>query len=109
MPEPPPDRDLVLEIDVQGARQVVAQDPSALLVFLEAPSAEEQELRLHRRGDAPDRVAQRLAKAREEADAGTELGAVRIVNVEVSACAEEVYRVIEAARRERRGSEGTGV
>lgn len=99
LPEPPPGQDLVLEIDVQGARQVAAKDPEALLIFLEAPSADEQEKRLRRRGDPPERVAERLAKAREEADAGDELGAVRIVNVDVDACANEIYRVIEAHRR----------
>lgn len=98
VPEAPVGRDLILEIDVQGARQVVARNPSALLVFLEAPSAEEQELRLRRRGDPEDKVAQRLAKAREEVDAGAELGAHRIVNVDVETCAEEIYRVISEAR-----------
>ncbi len=98
VPEAPPGRDLILEIDVQGARQVVARDPEAVLIFLEAPSAEEQEARLRRRGDPEDKVAQRLAKAWEEADAGAELGAHRIVNVDVEACADEIYRVILASR-----------
>ncbi len=98
VPSPPPGRDLILEIDVQGARQVIAMDPDALLIFLEAPSVAEQEVRLRRRGDPPDKVAQRLAKAREEADVGLELGAVPIVNVEVGQCAEDIYAAIERAR-----------
>ncbi|MEZ5226478.1 MAG: guanylate kinase [Acidimicrobiales bacterium] len=97
-PEAPPGRDLILEIDVQGARQVVALDPDALLIFLEAPSVDEQEARLRRRGDPSDKVAQRLAKAREEADAGAELGATTIVNVEVGQCADDIYAAIVAAR-----------
>ena len=101
-PEAPPGKDLILEIDVQGARQVVANDANAVLVFLEAPSPEEQEARLRRRGDPPEKVAQRLAKAHEEADAGAELGASRIVNVDISTCADEIYQVIESARNARR-------
>lgn len=98
VPVAPEGKDLILEIDVQGARQVVALDPDALLIFLEAPSVAEQEARLRRRGDPGDKVAQRLAKAREEADAGAELGAVRIVNVEVGQCADDIYQAIVAAR-----------
>ncbi len=101
VPDPPPDRDLILEIDVQGARQVVALDPDALLVFLQAPSVAEQETRLRRRGDPPDKVAQRLAKAREEADAGDELGATVIVNVDVQTCADDIYAAIQRAKAQR--------
>lgn len=101
VPSPPPGRDLILEIDVQGARQVVADNPDALLIFLEAPSVQEQEARLHRRGDPPDKVVQRLAKAREEADVGSELGAFRIVNVDVGQCAEDIHSAIVAARSRR--------
>ncbi len=98
VPSPPPGRDVILEIDVQGARQVVELDPDAVLIFLEAPSVEEQEARLRRRGDPADKVAQRLAKAREEADAGAELGAIRIVNVEIGQCADDIHGAIVAAR-----------
>lgn len=99
-PTPPPGQDLILEIDVQGARQVVAQDIDALLIFLEAPSVEEQEARLRGRGDPPEKVAQRLAKAREEATAGAELGAIPIVNVTIEAAADEIYRAIQDARQD---------
>ncbi len=103
-PAAPPGRDLVLEIDVQGARQVVAENPDAVLIFLEAPSVAEQEARLLRRGDPEDKVVQRLAKAREEADAGIELGAHRLTNVEVEQCAADIFEIIEAARNARRST-----
>lgn len=45
-PDAPDDKIVIYEIDVQGARQVVAIEPDALLVFLIAPSAEEQHARL---------------------------------------------------------------
>ncbi len=101
VPEPPSDRDLILEIDVQGARQVVAIEPDALLIFLSAPSAEEQEARLRHRGDPEEKVAERLAKAREEAHAGAELGASHITNVDIGATVEQMMDVIRAARDSR--------
>lgn len=98
MPDPPPDRDIVLEIDVQGARQVLETHPDALLIFLMAPSADEQEARLRRRGDPPHKVRQRLDKAAEEADAGRELGASIIVNDNIADTVEDMWTVIEKAR-----------
>ncbi len=98
IPDAPSERDIVLEIDVQGARQVVETHPDALLIFLMAPSAEEQEARLRRRGDPPDKVLQRLDKAAEEADAGRELGASIIVNVDIEDTVEDMWTVIEKAR-----------
>ena len=97
-PDPPPGRDIILEIDVQGARQVLVTHPDALLIFLMAPSAEEQEARLRRRGDPPHKVRQRLEKAAEEADAGRELGASIIVNINIDDTVEDMWTVIEKAR-----------
>lgn len=97
-PEPPDGSDVVLEIDVQGARQVLQHRPDALLLFLEAPSPQEQEARLRRRGDPPDKVAQRLAKAREEVDAGRELGAFCLVNDDLDRTVDDMERLIRQAR-----------
>lgn len=93
-PDAPSGKILIYEIDVQGARQVQAADPSTLLVFLEAPSLEEQQQRLRRRGDPEEMVAKRVAKAREEADVGTELGAHPIVNRDVKTTVEELHTYI---------------
>ncbi len=98
MPSPPPGRDIVLEIDVQGARQVLKTHPDALLIFLVAPSPGEQEARLRGRGDPPDKVRQRLEKAAEEADAGRELGASTIVNTNIDSTVEDMWTEIEKAR-----------
>lgn len=98
-PEPQAGRVQIFEIDVQGARQVLARVPDALLIFLAAPSAEEQEARLRHRGDPPEKVQQRLDKACEEAEAGRELGATEIVNVEIDETVAEMWRVIAEARR----------
>jgi len=60
-------RDVVLEIDVQGARQVRERAPDAVLIFLAPPSMEELERRLRSRGTEDEaRLALRLATARAE-------------------------------------------
>lgn len=99
LPTAPPGHDLILEIDVQGARQIVARNITAVLIFLEAPSVAEQEARLRGRGDPPEKVSERLAKAREEANAGAELGAIPIVNVTIEDTVNEIYQTILDARR----------
>ena len=100
LPVPPPGRDVVLEIDVQGARQVAERHPDALLLFVDAPSREEQRRRLEERGDPPERVAQRLAIADAEAAGAEELGMRRIVNDDLTVALREVQGAIAEARGE---------
>lgn len=60
-------RDVLLEIDIDGAKQVKANWPDAILVFLEPPSWEELVARLEGRAtDSPERRAERLALAQDE-------------------------------------------
>ena len=60
-------KDLVLDIDVQGARQLKAKIPDAVSVFILAPSRRELEHRLRTRSEDPDEViARRLKGAAEE-------------------------------------------
>lgn len=78
---------VLLEIEVQGARQVRQRVPGALLVFLEPPSWEILAARLTGRGtEAPEAVERRLAAAREELAAAGEFDAV-LVNADVEECA----------------------
>jgi len=60
-------KDVVLEIDWQGALQIKALFPQALMIFVLPPSWDELERRLRGRGeDLPEVIAQRLANARHE-------------------------------------------
>lgn len=77
---------------------MLKRHPDALLIFLQAPSPEEQEARLRRRGDPPEKVLQRLAKAAEEANAGRELGASTIINHRIETTVEDMWTEIEKAR-----------
>lgn len=74
---------VILEIELQGARQVRRSDPTARLVFLAPPSWEVLESRLTGRGtESAESVAARLAAAREELAAQGEFDDV-VVNTDV--------------------------
>jgi guanylate kinase len=94
----PQGRDLVLEIDVQGAAQVKERAPEALLVLLVAPSREAQAERLRGRGDEPDAVERRLAKGDQEVAAGHQLGAIEVVNDDLDRTVAELSRLIDEVR-----------
>ncbi len=95
----PEGKDLLLEIDVQGAAQVKQRAPDALLILLVAPTRAAQEERLRGRGDPPDAVERRLAKGDEEVQLARQLGAVEIVNDDLDRTVEDVQQVIDARRR----------
>ncbi len=97
-PEAPEGTDVVLEIDVQGAAQVVAREPGALFVFLLPPSPEEQHRRLLGRGDEADKAAERVEVAAREHELAGSLGAVEIVNDELDATVDLVQALIADAR-----------
>ena len=60
-------KDVILEIDVQGAIQVKAKRPEAVLIFLLPPSMEILAHRLHKRGtETEEKVQKRLAKVQDE-------------------------------------------
>lgn len=97
-PEPPVGHDLVLEIDVQGAAQVVQLYPDALLIFIEAPTRAAQEARLRHRGDPEPVIRARLDKAEAEVKRSKELGAHVVVNDEVDRATGEVLDLIHRHR-----------
>ena len=87
-------RPALLEIDLQGARQVRETMPAALFVFLKPPSWGELVRRLVGRGtEAEEERARRLETARAELDAESEFD-VTIVNHEVHAAAEELVALM---------------
>jgi guanylate kinase len=87
---------VLLEIEIQGARQIRAQSPDARLVFLAPPSWEELERRLRGRGTEPeDVVRRRLDTARIELAAEDEFDEV-IVNTSVPEAAERLVELIRA-------------
>ena len=97
VPEAIEGRDLVLEIEVDGARQVKRLVPEALLIFVLPPSREEQERRLRGRGDHDHKVAQRLQKAEHEEPIGMALADFIVVNDDL----ETTIEIGRASCRER--------
>lgn len=93
-------RDVLLELDVQGARQVRRARPDAYLVFLKPPSLAELERRLRARGtETPEQVARRLAKASEELAAEPEFD-VTVINDDLDTAARQVAGLIQALHRQ---------
>jgi guanylate kinase len=88
-------RPALLEIDLQGARQVRRSMPEALFVFLAPPSWEELVRRLVGRGtETAEERERRLETAREELAAEEEFD-VTVVNTEIHAASEELVALIK--------------
>jgi guanylate kinase len=91
-------RDLILVIDVQGARQVRSHGANAIGVFVLPPSFEALERRLRGRSkDSEDAIRKRLATARREVRAVAEYEYV-IVNDELDACVDRLRSIVLAER-----------
>lgn len=91
-------RDVVLEIDVQGARQIRDLVPDAVLIFVAPPSLEELERRLRARGtESEERIALRLATASEELDERERFDHV-VVNDDLTTASSQVAAIIDASR-----------
>jgi guanylate kinase len=89
---------VILEIDVQGARQVRDRVPEALLILLEPPSLDELARRLRGRGtESEEKIARRLAEAARELEQ-RELFDHNVVNDDLQAASSQVAAIIEASR-----------
>ncbi|MGV8942002.1 MAG: guanylate kinase [Lysobacter sp.] len=94
-------KDVLLEIDWQGARQVRAKMPGAISVFILPPSRAALEQRMRTRGqDSEEVIARRLAAAREEMSHYGEFDYV-IVNDDFHVAVEEMCAIFTASRLRR--------
>ncbi len=90
---------VVLDIDVQGARQIRDAVPHALLVFVLPPSVEALLERLEGRGtEKPGEVARRLRSALTELEAAPGFDYV-VVNEDVERCIQEILGIVDAETR----------
>ncbi len=95
------ERDLILEIDVNGARQVHEGGHEALFVFIDSPSIELQRERLLGRGDPLEKVEERLSGGEVERELASELQYTYVFNDDVDRCAREIAALIDDYRRSR--------
>lgn len=92
-------KDVILEIEIQGALKVKEKFPESLLLFVTPPSAAELERRLVGRGtETADVIQKRLARASEESE-GIEAYDYIVVNDNLDVCVEELHSLVDAARR----------
>lgn len=87
-------RSVILEIDVQGARQVMAKRPDTHLIFVTAPTVEDLRARMALRGgETEEEIGHRLVRAKEELALADQYEHV-VVNDDVSRAANELETII---------------
>ena len=92
-------RNVILEIEIQGALKIKDRFPESLLIFVTPPNAEDLKRRLEGRGtESEEVIASRLARAAEESK-GVEFYDYLVVNDKLEESAEEVHHLVAAARR----------
>lgn len=92
-------KDVILEIEIQGALNVKKMFPDTLLLFVTPPSAEELKKRLVGRGtETMDVIESRMDRACEEAQ-GMENYDYLIVNDSLDRCVEEMHSIIQGEHR----------
>ena len=91
-------RDVILEIDVQGARQIRERVPDAVLIFLDPPSREELLRRLERRGTERGEALDRRLAAVEREMAEKPRFDHTVVNDDLVRAADQVAAIIERYR-----------
>jgi guanylate kinase len=91
-------RDVVCELDIQGALAIKRMDPEAVLVFIEPPSLDDLTLRLRRRGtEDPGALSQRLRAAYEEVKNKGVYDHI-VVNDDVDSAVEALLRILDQHR-----------
>jgi len=94
-------RSVVLEIELQGARQIRETVPDAVQVFIAPPSPEDLRRRLEGRGtDSPEQITNRLAVAAQELAARDEFGHV-IENDDVDRASRELAELVRSHLKDR--------
>lgn len=98
IPDPPPGSDVLLEIDLQGARQVRDKQKDAVLILLTLPSVAVQTARLRARGDDEAHVQRRLAAGAEEERQGRLIADAEVVNDDLVQATAEVAGIVDRYR-----------
>lgn len=88
-------KDVILEIEIQGALKIKERFPETILIFVMPPNAEELKRRLIGRGtESMEIINARLRRALEEAE-GMEAYDYILINDQIDTCVEEMHRMIQ--------------
>ncbi len=91
-------RDVILEIEIQGALKIKEKYPEALLIFVTTPDAGELRRRLSGRGtETQEVIKRRLRRAAKEAE-GIEKYDYIVINDDLETCVKKLHGIIAAAR-----------
>jgi guanylate kinase len=104
LPTAPPGHDVLLEIDLEGARQVLLARPDALVILVVPPSEAHQVERLRRRGDTESHVQARVERGRAEIAAGRKVAHHVVVNDDLESSAAALLSILEGLRDDRAAS-----
>lgn len=89
-------KDVILEIEIQGALKVKAKRPDTVLIFVTPPTAEELEKRLIGRGtETMDVIKSRLRRANEEAEGMSGYDYV-LINDDLDQCVDQLHGIIQS-------------
>ena len=93
-------KDVILEIEIQGALKVKEMFPDTILVFIMPPNAAELKRRLVSRGtETPEVIEQRMNRAVEEARHMEKYDYI-VINDDVDTCVEELHGIVNVVHKE---------
>jgi len=98
LPDSPPGKDMILEIDIRGAQQVREKYPDAVVILVLPPSHDELERRMRMRGDPEDLIRARLELGMAEEAQGRELADHVVVNDDLDQAVRELAGIVSAHR-----------
>ncbi len=91
-------KDVILEIEIQGALKVKEKFPDTLLLFVTPPSAEELKRRLVGRGtETMEVIEKRMSRAIEESE-GIEAYDYLVVNDDLQVCTQEIHHIVQSVK-----------
>ena len=93
-PDPPEGYDVLLEIDVQGAKSIADHGLEFLMIFVDAPTIEDQAERLRGRGDNEEEVLRRIREGERERNDARDLGAIFVINDNLDRAVSEISSII---------------
>lgn len=91
-------QDILLEIDIQGAKQVRKKSPAAVIILLLAPSIEEQRSRMISRGDEINSVESRIEVGKTEIEEAKDFADFVVVNDDLDRAVSEISSIINSVR-----------